>query len=131
MPTEKEYAMPSHVLIVEDSPSQALRLKLELLRYGLEVEVATSGDAGLSSVRTCLPSVIVLDVDLPGIDGISLCRQLKQDLATADIPIIMLTHRDHASDTRTGLEVGADDYIPKDAYAEQNVIAALRHFAIL
>lgn len=116
----------SRILVVEDSRTQALRLKLELVRNGYEVDIATNGNAGLEAALAGLPAAIILDVDLPGLDGYSLCRELKTRPVTADIPVLMLTHRDKAADTITGLESGADDYIPKDEFAEGNVVAALR-----
>lgn len=123
--------MPAHVLVVEDSQSQALRLKLELMRMGVAVEIAPSGDAGLQAARAARPALIVLDIELPGIDGFSLCRALKSDPDTATIPVVMFTHREQLNDAQTALDLGADDYILKDAYAARNVIAALHHFGIL
>lgn len=123
--------MPYRILIVEDSRTQAMRLQLELMRHGLHVEIAATGAAGLNVARTTAPDAIVLDVDLPELDGYSLCRELKTDKATAHIPIVMLTHRDEARDTMTGLQAGAEDYIPKDAFAEQNLVESLRLLGML
>ncbi len=123
--------MNRHVLIVEDSRTQAMRLQLELQRCGLHVSIATTGTQGMATAQTTLPDVIILDVDLPELDGYTLCRTLKVNPTTAHIPIVMLTHRDEARDTRSGLEAGADDYIPKDIFAEQNVLESLRLLGIL
>ena len=123
--------MPKHVLIVEDSRTQAIRIQLELQRYGLLVEVAETGTAGLKAARQQRPDAIVLDVELPEMNGYSLCRALKADPQTAHIPVVMLTRHDQAADTLQGLQVGADDYIPKDAFAEQNLVESLRHLNIL
>ncbi len=123
--------MPKHVLIVEDSRTQAIRIQLELQRYGLVVEVAETGTAGLHAAQQQRPDVIVLDVELPEMNGYSLCRMLKSDPHTAHIPIVMLTRHDQAADTLKGLQVGADDYIPKDAFAEKNLLESLRHLNIL
>jgi CheY-like chemotaxis protein len=123
--------MPKHVLIVEDSRTQAIRLQLELQRYELVVEVAMTGTAGLKAAQQQVPDVIVLDVELPGINGYTLCRTLKADPRTAHIPVVMLTRHDQADETLKGLAVGADDYIPKDAFAEQNLVESLRHLNIL
>ena len=123
--------MTKRVLVVEDSRTQALRLQLELRRHGLTVELATTGTTGLEEARSKQPDLIVLDVDLPEMDGYTLCRTLKADPLTADIPIVMLTKRDDARDAFAGLEVGAVDYIPKDSFAEQNQIATLRQLGIL
>jgi DNA-binding response OmpR family regulator len=123
--------MPKHVLIVEDSRTQAIRIQLELQRYGLMVEVAGTGTAGLDAVQKHSPDVIVLDVELPDMNGYTLCRQVKADQRTAHIPVVMLTRRDLAADTLEGLQVGAEDYIPKDVFAEQNLVAALRQLGII
>ena len=123
--------MTKRVLVVEDSRTQALRLQLELRRHGLTVEVASTGTTGLEEARPKQPDLIVLDVDLPEMDGYTLCRTLKGDPLTADIPIVMLTKRDDARDAFAGLEVGAVDYIPKDSFAERNLIETLRQLGIL
>lgn len=123
--------MSRHALIVEDSRTQAIRLQLELQRCGLHVSTATTGTQGMAVAHTTVPDVIILDVDLPELDGYTLCRALKANPTTAHIPIIMLTHRDEARDAISGLEAGAEDYIPKDTFAEQNVLESLRLLGIL
>jgi CheY-like chemotaxis protein len=123
--------MQPRVLLVEDSRTQALRIQLELLRYGLTVEIASNGDRGIAAVRGSPPAAIILDVDLPDISGYRLCQALKEDPATAHIPVVMLTHRDAAQDALAGLQVGAEDYIPKDSFAEQNLVDALRQLGVL
>ena len=125
--------MGKRVLLVEDSRTQAIRMQLELQRHGLDVEVAGDGNLGLESARraTNPPDVVVLDVDLPGRDGYSVCRALKDDANTSHIPVVMLTRYDDARNTLEGLETGAVDYIPKDAFAEQNLIASLHQLDIL
>ena len=122
--------MAANILIVEDSPTQALRLKLVLEKAGLKVEVATTGQEGLAKASRTSPRAVVLDVNLPDIDGFRVCQQLKGQAATVDIPIIMLTVKDRASDTLSGLESGADAYIPKDDFAETNLLQALRDLGI-
>ncbi len=123
--------MAPYILLVEDSRTQALRFQLELQRCGVRVDVAYDGFEGLERARTHLPDAIVLDVDLPGMDGYALCQRLKQENDTAAVPVIMLTHRDDARSTQTGLESGADDYIPKDEFAERNLIESLRALGVL
>ena len=123
--------MPQRVLLIEDSRTQALRIQLELVRYDLAVEIASSGDRAMASVRDNPPAVIILDVDLPDTSGYHLCQKLKGDPATAHIPIVMLTHRDAAEDTLAGLRVGAEDYIPKDSFAELNLVESLRQLGLL
>jgi|SRR5687768_12367345 PleD family two-component response regulator len=123
--------MNQRVLLIEDSRTQALRIQLELLRHGLRVEIASSGERAMASVRDSPPTVIILDVDLPDISGYLLCQTLKSDPATAHIPVVMLTHRDAAEDTLAGLKVGAEDYIPKDSFAEMNLVESLRQLGVL
>jgi len=123
--------MPHRVLLVEDSRTQALRLQLELARHGLAVEIAHDGAAGLAAARSQPPDVVVLDVDLPTIDGYGVCRALKGDPATAPIPIVMLTSRDEAHAALAGLQLGAVDYIPKDSFAEQNLVQAFQQLGLI
>jgi len=123
--------VPQYILLIEDSRSQALRIQLELARYDLKVEIATTGDCGLAAVRDNPPAAIILDIDLPDTTGYILCRTLKEDPATAHIPVVMLTHRDAAMDALAGLQVGAEDYIPKDAFAEVNLVESLRQLGVL
>lgn len=91
---------------------------LELVRYnlgksGYRIGCAVSGEEALAYIRSKLPDLIILDLMLPGIDGLELCRILKHDDKTKHIPIIMLTARGEEADVVTGLELGADDYIAK------------------
>lgn len=91
---------------------------LELVRYnfhkeGFKVDVATSGEDALKKARANPPTAILLDLMLPGIDGIEVCRQLKADSRTSTIPVIMLTAKGEEADIVSGLEVGADDYVTK------------------
>jgi DNA-binding response OmpR family regulator len=126
-----EASMSNQILLVEDSRTQALRIQLELARYGLKLMIASDGISGLEAARTHRPDVVVLDVDLPDLDGYAVCRAIKSDPTIEHIPIIMLTQRDAASDTFTGLQVGAVDYIPKDSFAEINLVEALRQLGVL
>jgi DNA-binding response OmpR family regulator len=123
--------MAGSILIVEDSRTQALRLQLELTQYGLQIAIATTGKSGLAAARANPHDAIVLDVDLPEIDGHTLCGLLKTDPTTAHVPVIMLTHRDSARDTLIALDAGADDYIPKDLFAEKNLVTTLRSLGVL
>lgn len=119
------------IIVVEDSPTQALRLKLILEREGLEVSVAPNGREGEAMVSQQPPDAVVLDLNLPDIDGFEVCRALKASPDTASIPIVMLTIKDRAGDTLAGLDAGADAYIPKDDYAEFNLIQVLRDLSVL
>jgi DNA-binding response OmpR family regulator len=98
------------VLVVEDEASIASFVSLYLKNAGYEVRTATNGADALTSVQNQQPSLIVLDLMLPDIDGIEICRRIRQK---SDVPILMLTARDEDVDKIIGLEVGADDYLTK------------------
>ena len=99
------------ILVIEDEPSIADLLRLYLSRAGYGVHVERDGEAGLAQVRALRPALILLDVGLPGTDGIEVCRQLRaQDDWT---PVIFVTARDDEVDRILGLELGADDYVTK------------------
>jgi DNA-binding response OmpR family regulator len=98
------------VLVVEDEASIASFVSLYLKNAGYEVRTASNGTEALASAQSEQPSLIVLDLMLPDIDGIEICRRLRQK---SDVPILMLTARDEDVDKIIGLEVGADDYMTK------------------
>ena len=123
--------MQVQILVVEDSQTQALRLRMMLQKAGLTAAIASTGQEGIAMAARLSPRVVVLDVNLPDIDGFEVCQRLKQQPATAQIPVIMLTVKDRALDTLTGLESGADAYIPKDEFAEANLLQTLRDLQIL
>ena len=102
-----------HIFIVEDEPDIAELLSYNLIREGYEVSVATRGDHALAEIPRKKPSVVLLDLMLPGIGGLEICRMLKAKPETAGIPILMVTARGEESDVVIGLEMGADDYIVK------------------
>lgn len=101
------------VLIVEDEPDIADLIAFHLEREGFAVKVAGSGAEALSVLNVQTPSLVLLDIMLPDVDGLEVCRRLKRDQGTRDIPIIMVTARGEESDIVVGLELGADDYITK------------------
>jgi DNA-binding response OmpR family regulator len=101
------------VLIVEDEETLARNLAEKLRGEGFTVFMAGDGEEGLETVREEHPDLIVLDIMLPKLDGLSLCRIVRRDPATAHIPIIMLTARGTEVDKIVGLESGADDYVVK------------------
>ncbi len=101
------------VLIVEDEITLANNLADKLRSEGFTVITASDGEDGLAKVRSEHPDLIVLDIMLPGLDGLSLCRIVRRDAATSHIPIIMLTARGTEVDKIVGLESGADDYVVK------------------
>lgn len=103
----------SRILVVEDSGDIAELIRRYLERAGHEVEVLTSGADVLPRVGRVRPDMIVLDLMLPGMDGLLVCQALRHDRATAAIPLIMLTARGEEADRVRGLELGADDYVTK------------------
>jgi two-component system, OmpR family, alkaline phosphatase synthesis response regulator PhoP len=105
--------MRGTVLVVEDEKAirDLLRLHLDLARF--EVQEAGDGRRGLDLARARRFDVIILDVMLPGLDGVTVCRALRAEGASRDAPILMLTARDAESDKVVGLESGADDYVAK------------------
>lgn len=101
------------ILIVEDEETLALKLADKLRSEGFNVLSAGDGEDGLEKIRSEHPDLIVLDIMLPKLDGLSLCRIIRRDPATAHIPVIMITARMSEVDKIVGLESGADDYIVK------------------
>ncbi len=119
------------VVIIEDSVTQAKQIAAELSDYEVRVLIADDGPQGLRLVYSELPDVILLDVNLPSMSGYQVCRRLKRDEETAHIPVIMLTALDSADETLQGLDAGAIDYIPKDAFATENLLATLRSLNLI
>lgn len=101
------------ILIVEDEPDIVEVLRYNLEREGFQVEAAERGDSALEVIRKRPPDLILLDLMLPGLDGLELTRVLKRDPRLAQIPLVMLTAKGEELDRIVGLELGADDYIPK------------------
>ena len=106
--------MPKEYILAVDDEEDILELvTFNLAREGYRVSSATTGEEALKTARNELPDIIVLDLMLPGIDGLQVTKVLKNDRQTKDIPIIMLTAKGEEADIVTGLELGADDYITK------------------
>jgi len=103
----------AHILIVEDDRDIAELVRHYLVRAGHTADVLASGDDALLRVRESRPDLLVLDLMLPGMHGLDVCRTLRTDAATADLPIIVVTARAEESDRIVGLELGADDYVTK------------------
>src|SRR5215468_10263626 len=101
------------IVIVEDDPTLAETLAENLSEEEYEVVIAADGERGLAQIRANLPDLVVLDIMLPVLDGLSVCRIIRKDPTTSHIPIIMLTARGTEVDKIVGLESGADDYIVK------------------
>jgi DNA-binding response OmpR family regulator len=120
--------MPKHarILLVEDEPAFVETLRFQLQRAGYDVRVASDGDAALAAVQRAKPDLILLDLILPGLDGMEVCRRIRD---TSTTPIIMLTARTGVGDKVTGLEAGADDYVTKPIQTREllaRIKAALR-----
>ena len=103
----------AHILVVDDEHDLLELLRYNLMAAGYTVSCVSSGEDALAQAQTHQPDLMVLDVLLPGIDGLDVCKTLKNDSSTASIPIIMLTARSEEADVVTGLELGADDYLTK------------------
>lgn len=103
----------ARVLLVEDDPIQAEATKELLIRTGYEVLWANDGINAIKLVKGERPDIILLDVILPGLDGYEVCRWLKLEESTKGIPVIMLTIKKELSDKISGLQIGADDFLPK------------------
>lgn len=107
-------AMNPKILLIEDDTSICDMTKMNLNMNGFsQVFCASSGEEGLAAATQLLPDLILLDIMLPGIDGLTVCRNLKNNPLLVDIPIIMLTAKGEENDIVLGLEMGADDYVTK------------------
>ena len=105
---------PSRIVVVEDEPDVANLVRHTLERSGdAAVEIVASGAAALQTVSKTPPDLVILDLNLPGLDGTEVCRILRSRPATSQLPIIMLTARTDESERVLGLDLGADDYITK------------------
>ena len=119
-------APTQRVLVVEDDPAIARLLEVELSEAGYGVELAATGAAGLAAIEKDEPAVVVLDVRLPDIDGLSVCRHARR--SGHGMPILMLTALDRVGDRVLGLDAGADDYLAKP-FAIEELLARLRALA--
>lgn len=106
MPTEK-------ILVVEDEENIQELIQYNLAKEGYQVSCVPSGEKGLEAARSGNPDLVLLDLMLPGLDGLDVCKELKRDAATQGIAVIMVTAKGDETDIVTGLELGADDYVVK------------------
>lgn len=121
----------SEILIVDDDRDVAQTIKLALQRHGFGVQVAYSGIEALRMLTYYHPSLLVLDVSMPGIDGFEVCRRIRNTPQIADLPIIFLTARGQDQDRIDGFRAGADDYLSKPFNLEELILrvnAVLRRF---
>ena len=114
--------MSSRILVVDDDPAVRNSLRRVLALNGYDVLVAGDGESALSSAQVCPPDLVVLDVMLPGMDGLTVCQNLRSFGRT---PIIMLTARETVPDRISGLDMGADDYLVKP-FSEAELTARVR-----
>lgn len=115
--------MNDKILLIEDEPQIAGFISRGLRHEGFTVIVAADGETGLEMAFSELPDLIILDIMLPGIDGLNVCRQLRE--AELQVPILMLTAKDAIPDRVAGLEAGADDYLVKP-FAFEELLARVR-----
>ena len=111
-----------HVLVVDDEPRIVEVVRDYLADAGYRVSTARSGDEALRHVRSITPDLVVLDLGLPGMDGLDVARAVRQ---TSNVPIIMLTARSDEADRVAGLELGADDYVAKP-FSPRELLARIR-----
>src|ERR671918_2073712 len=114
--------MKGRVLVVDDDPALAEMLGIVLRTEGFEPSFVADGDRALSAFRTTKPDLVLLDLMLPGTDGIDVCRQIRAESGT---PIVMLTAKSDTVDVVVGLESGADDYIAKP-FKPKELVARIR-----
>ena len=111
--------MGARILVVDDDPMLAAALRRPLTYEGYEVDVATSGEEALTRVHEHAPDLVVLDVLLPGMDGLATCRRLR---SVTDVPVLMLTARSEVPERVAGFEAGADDYLGKPFAFEELLV---------
>ncbi len=111
--TQQEKQPLQKVLVVDDEENIIDFVRLGLRYEGFHVESAADGEQGVTLAQRINPELIILDVMLPGIDGVEVCKRLRSNPTTRDIPILMLTARDEVHDRIIGLDAGADDYLTK------------------
>ncbi len=116
---------PRTIVVVEDEEDIAELIRYNLEQAGFAVRTAADGERGLDLARREMPAALLLDLMLPGIDGLEVCRRLRRSADTAKIPIVMVTARGEEADIVAGLELGADDYVTKP-FRPRELIARVR-----
>ena len=116
---------PRHVIVVDDESDIVELVSYNLKKEGFVVDSASDGETALAKIKKGRYDLLILDLMLPGIQGVELCRMLRNDLKTAGLPIIMLTAKGEEVDKILGLEMGADDYITKP-FSPRELIARAR-----
>ena len=105
--------LPKHILVVEDEPDTAELLELHLQNEGYRVTVAADGEQALSKLHKLMPDMVILDLMIPEIDVLEVCKFIRKDPATESLPVMMCTAKTSEIDKILGLEQGADDYVTK------------------
>ena len=114
--------MAQRILVVDDDPALAEMIEIVLGDEGYETSVCPDGSRALEAFRICRPALVLLDLMLPGLDGIEVCRRIR---AESGVPIVMLTAKSDTGDIVAGLEAGADDYVPKP-FSPAELVARVR-----
>jgi two-component system phosphate regulon response regulator PhoB len=113
------------ILVVEDEPDILEVIEYNLTREGFRVVTARDGEDGLKKAKQELPDALILDLMLPGIDGLEICRRLRGDEVSRNVPILMLTAKGEEADVVVGLGIGADDYVVKP-FSPRELVARVR-----
>ena len=119
------------VLVVEDSPTEAENICAVLVETGLQVVWAVDGPDGLQKAQEISPDLIVMDVNMPGMNGFEVVQALKRIPQYASIPVVMLTTNDGPESLLTGLDSGVIDYIPKDVFAMSVLVETIRQIGLI
>ena len=119
------------ILVIEDSPTQATVTSALLEEAGVTVLCAINGQMGIRLAGQVHPDMILLDINMPDVSGFEVCARLKENPETADIPIIILSRQQQSENQAKSLELGAVEFIPKDAFANRVLLETLRQMGIL
>src|SRR4030043_1950412 len=118
-------AAPAHILVVDDEADLVELVSYNLKKEGFRIDSASDGESALAKIRKDRYDLLILDILLPGIQGVELCRIVRNDSKTASLPIIMLTAKGEETDRIVGLELGADDYVTKP-FSPKELVARVK-----
>lgn len=123
--------MAQHILVIDDDRTLLKIIGAVLRQQGYEVDTATAAEDGLKAAKTAKPDLVILDVMLPNMNGYEMCRTLRHEQETAQVPILMLTALGRQADQLAGFAVGADDYLAKPVSALELVsrVRSMLYFA--
>ena len=114
--------MSKKIAVIEDNKTNIKLIRYQLEAEGFDIHVEETGNAGLKMIKIQKPDMIILDIGLPDIDGVEICKRIRNDAITKNYPIIMLTARGEDRDKIEGLSLGADDYVTKPYNAEELIL---------